>query len=106
MKVVILFLALSLASCGSLVLNPKGCKTEGIWSSYRPVKDAKETKLEAEYFVFLEDKEIVIRDFLAAAKIKCDFVQEMRARISTELFVRRRLELFLRIENFDDFKDE
>ncbi len=98
----IVFLGFFLASCGSIRINPKGCKTKGQWGNNplttreitdEELSDAKvEVVTKSELMVF-SDEDIRLRDILEKAGIKCEEIKKLRLQIDTYIFFKRVIQI-------------
>lgn len=104
MKLGVLILLFLLATgCGTLRVNPKGCKTLAVWgaspTSSREITreeldDEKviDLKTKEEFYVFY-DRDLRLRDLLAEHGIKCEEVKKLRVVIKTSWFFVREVSL-------------
>ncbi|RPJ77715.1 MAG: hypothetical protein EHM20_05605 [Alphaproteobacteria bacterium] len=87
---------LSFVSCGSLSINPQGCRTGGEWTDgMEDGKPAIETSFSEEYFVWNDDLNIKLLDFLKERKIECSEVKKIRMNLESVFFVKRKLTIFI-----------
>lgn len=106
MKITLMVFTVMLATgCGALRINPKSCKTEGVWGANpnstreitrEEVLDEKvlDIKSKEEYFVFY-DRDIRLRDILAAEGIKCEEVKKLRVVVTTSWFFKREVRVLV-----------
>lgn len=100
MKIEISFLStvflMTLTSCGSLNLNPRGCRTDGVWGERNfDGRPATESAYSETYYVWARDHEVRLRDFLLKRKIECSDVKRMRIEMKSAFFVKRELTVFV-----------
>lgn len=104
MKKVILVMSLAvLSGCGSLRINPKSCKTNGLWGT-NPLSTREITREEIEeekvidiksreqFYVFY-DRDLRLRDLLEEHGIKCEEVKKIRVELTTKWFFVREVAL-------------
>ena len=96
-------LLLSLTSCGSLRVNPKGCQTDGVWGSNPKatraitkgeIEEEKSIDLKAsENFLVFYNRDLRLRDLLEEHNIKCGEVKKIRVAVTTKWFFIREVSL-------------
>ncbi len=83
-------------SCGSLKVNPQGCRTSGEWDDgLDDGKPASEISFSQEYYVWNADQNVKLRDFLKEKKFDCSEVKKIRIKMESILFVKRKLTVFI-----------
>ena len=101
--VVITGIVLLAASCGTLRVNPKSCKTNAVWgasptssreTTREELEDEKviDLKTKEEFYVFY-DRDLRLRDLLEEHGIKCEEVKKIRIVIRTSWFFMREVSL-------------
>lgn len=88
------FILIIFTSCGSLTLNPTGCRSNGVWGR-TPKNSEAEIKLSEVYYVWTSDYEVRLRDFLQKEKIDCMDVKKIRIEMDSVFFVKRELKVFV-----------
>lgn len=87
---------MSITSCGTLRVNPQGCRTNGEWSDgMEDGKPSVESSFSEEYYIWNDDLNIKLLDFLKVRKIECSQVRKIRMSLESELFVKRKLTIFI-----------
>ncbi|MFA6238732.1 MAG: hypothetical protein WC635_15460 [Bacteriovorax sp.] len=95
-KIFLILTFLTLASCGSLKLTPKGCRTGGQWGDGTEKGNAvKELSFSEVYYVWNVDYEVRLKEFLNERKIDCAIVQKIRVEMKSIFFVKRELTVFV-----------
>jgi hypothetical protein len=93
----LIFVCLTLASCGTLRVTPQNCKTNnGLWGdSKRDYIQASEFKFSKTYMIYLTNVDIRLRDFLKEFNVKCTDVKKLRMDVKTTFFVKRTLDVYI-----------
>lgn len=104
MKKTIFFILMGslLASCGTLRVNPKGCRTKAVFAANpeasrevtnEELEDEKNEITIRKKISVIDDTEIRIKDLLQEKGLKCEDVKKLRVRISTSWFFNREVEI-------------
>ena len=99
------FIVLLATGCGALRINPKSCKTEGVWGANpnssreitrEEIEDEKtlDIKSKEEFYVFY-DRDVRLRDILAEQGIKCEEVKKLRVIVTTSWFFKREIRVLV-----------
>ncbi|MGZ3789495.1 MAG: hypothetical protein ACXVLQ_13280 [Bacteriovorax sp.] len=95
-KATLLFFLLFLCSCGALSVSPLGCRSEGSWGDGSSLGGpVEEMKLSEEYYVWNDDYEVRLKDFLKRHHVNCSEVKKLRVQINSVFFVKRELNIFI-----------
>ena len=81
---------LLLTSCGSLTLSPSGCPNKGLWGS----EQKNEVLITEDYYLWGDDTDIRLHDFLDQHGVKCEQIKSLRVKITTTFFVKRTVEVY------------
>lgn len=104
MKTALIIAGLSFlsASCSSVRVNPKGCKTQAQWGSnplssrevtLDELEDAKKEIVTTKELTVFSSEDIRLRDLLEENGIKCEEVKILRLQIKTSWFFMREIQL-------------
>lgn len=87
------------SSCGALRVKPTGCLGEGQWSSLPSNTELKNSEseiiLSQNYYVWLNDYEVRLKDFLKNRNIDCRKISRMHINMKSVFFVKRELRVFV-----------